>query len=82
MRETLKIEVDQNYDFFQRKLKSLLTDHKGQYVLLKNRTVVGYFSDPGAAYRAGLKKFPDKVFSVQEVTDEPVELGFMSLAFN
>lgn len=81
MTDDLKREVDLNYDFFQRNLAGWLQDHIGQYVLLKSKAVVEFYDGPGMAYRAGLAQFPDKVFSVQQVTSEPVELGFMSLAF-
>ncbi len=82
MSNNLKTEVDQNYDFFQRNLSKFLNDRSGQYALLKSKDVVEFFDGPGDAYRAGLSKFPDRVFSIQQVTSEPVELGFMSLAFN
>ncbi len=80
MANLLKTEVDHNYDFFQRNLTSYLKEHTGQYALLKNRTVIGFYDGPGEAYRDGLKQFHDEIFSVQEVTDQPTDLGFMSLA--
>ncbi len=82
MEDKLKIEVDQNYDFFQRHLKEFLKDRAGQFALLKSQKVVGFFNGPGEAYRAGLKRFPDEIFSVQEVDDRPAEMGLMSLAFD
>jgi hypothetical protein len=81
MMDILQTEVGRNYDWFQRNLASFLPDHAGQYALLKSATVVDFFDGPGIAYRAGLARFSDQIFSVQRVTDEPVELGFMSLAF-
>jgi hypothetical protein len=77
--DSLRLEVDRNYDWFQRNLARLLEDHAGQYALLKARKVVSFHDGPGTAYRAGLALFPDEIFSVQEVTDEPVDLGFWSL---
>jgi hypothetical protein len=73
-------EVDQNYDFFQRTLASYLSENKGKYALLKSRELVGFFSSAGEAFAAGHEKFPDGVFSIQEVTDEPIDLGFFSHA--
>jgi hypothetical protein len=81
MQTELRNEVDRNYDFFQRNLSRYLKDNSGKYAFLKSEQLVGFFDGPGVAYRAGLERFQDKVFSVQKVTDEPVELGFMSLAF-
>ncbi len=78
---SLKSEVDKNYDFFQRNLHGYLQKQAGKYALLKNKAVVEFYDSPGAAYRAGLANYPDEIFSIQEVTDQPVDLGFMSLAF-
>lgn len=75
-----KREIDANYDYFQRQLGALLEAHRGAYALLKSCHVEGFFAKPGDAYRAGMMRFPDGVFSIQEVTDEPLHLGFMSLA--
>jgi hypothetical protein len=82
MQADLKTEVDRNYDWFQRNLSRLLAEHAGEYALLKSEAVIGFYDGPGIAYRAGLARFPDALFSIQQVTDEPIELGFMSLAFS
>lgn len=71
-------QIDQNYDAFQRLLSAILTTHRDQYVLLRDREIVEYFDTAGDAYRAGLRHFPDHRFSIQEVTDEPIDLGFQS----
>lgn len=80
MAEALKAEVDHNYDFFQRNLAQFLKEQAGQYALLRSAKVVGFFSTPGDALRKGLSSFPDGLFSVQEVSGEPVEMGMMSVA--
>lgn len=71
-------EVDRNYDFFVRHLAEYLGNHRGHYALLKNQQLIEFFPKPGEAYSEGLKRFPDAVFSIQEVTDEPIDLGFFS----
>jgi hypothetical protein len=80
VRDELRAEVDRNYDYFQRRLGGFLADHAGQYALLKSAKIVDFFEGPGAAYRAGLARFPDRIFSIQQVTDQPDELGAMSIA--
>lgn len=80
MAEPLKVEVDRNYDFFQRNLSRYLADQAGKYALLKSAAVIDFFEGPGEAYREGLRRFSDGLFSVQQVTNEPVELGFYSVA--
>ena len=73
-----KVEVDQNYDVFMRMLSDILAEHRDEYALMRNREIVGFFKKPGDANRAGVESFPDGIFSIQEVTDEPIDLGFWS----
>lgn len=71
-------EVDQNYDAFQRQLATFLPRHRNEFALMRAREVVSFFASPGEAYRSGLTRFGDVPFSIQEVTDEPIDLGFFS----
>lgn len=75
-------EIDRNYDFFQRNLTQFIEKHRGQYALLRSGGVVAWFDRPGDAFRAGLEEFPDELFSIQEVEDQPAEIGLMSLAID
>jgi len=77
-----QIEIDNNYDFFQRRLSTLLKEHRGEFALLKLKRIVGIYPGPGEAYRAGLALFPDEIFSIQEIEDRPAEMGLISLAFD
>jgi hypothetical protein len=78
----LSEEVDTNFDFFQRTLTAYLQEHSGEYALLRHRAVVGFYRSPGDADRAGKVQFPDGLYSIQEVADEPVNLGLYSNAGN
>ena len=73
-----KLEVDHNYDVFMRLLGGLLKDHRDQLALMRDGEIVGYFDTPRDALRAASEKFADGIFSIQEVTDEPIDLGFWS----
>jgi hypothetical protein len=73
-----KLEVDRNYDVFMRMLSSILDDHRDEYALMRDGKIVEFFAKPGDAYRTGVARFPDQIFSIQEVTDEPIDLGFWS----
>ena len=73
-----KREVDGNYDAFVRRLRSILEKHRGEFALMRHGEIVGYFDRPGAANMEGHRRFPDSLFSIQEVTDEPIDLGFWS----
>ena len=73
-----KQQVDLNYDAFVRLLGSIIEEHRDQLALMRDGKIVGYFDKPGDANRAGVEMFPDDIFSIQEVTDEPIDLGFWS----
>lgn len=59
-------------------LGSILPEHRDQLALMKDGEVVAYFDRPAEAYEAGIERFPDGHFWIQEVTDEPIDLGFWS----
>jgi len=73
-----KQQVDLNYDAFVRMLGGILDDHRDELALMRDGTIVGYYETPRAALQAADSMFPDQVFSIQEVTDEPLDLGFWS----
>jgi len=76
--ERQRQEVDLNYDAFVRMLGSILPEHQDQLALMRDGQIVGYFQSPREALMAAHERFPDGIFSVQEVTDEPIDLGFWS----
>lgn len=75
-------EIDRNYDSFTRLLPSILSNHHGQYALLRHQDIADFFPDFGTAIRAGDERFADRMYSVQEVTDRPADLGFFSHALD
>ena len=75
MQDPQRHQVDINYDAFQRVLGSIIHDNRDQYALMRDREIVGYFAKPGDADREGDRRFPDGCYSIQQVTEEPVELG-------
>lgn len=79
MSSAQQAEVDRNYDFFQRVLAGILPGREGQYALIRHEEIVDWFGKPGDAYRAGLAQFADQIFSIQEATDQPVEIGAVSI---
>lgn len=76
--ERQRREVDRNYDAFTRLLGAILADHRDQLALMRDGQIVGYFDSPRKALEAASEMFPDSIFSLQEVTDEPIDLGFWS----
>jgi len=66
-----KQEIDRNYDAFVRILSDILPAHRDQLALMRDGEIVGYFNTPRQALVAAAEQFPDGVFSIEEVTDEP-----------
>lgn len=76
--ERQKQEVDRNYDVFMRSLADILKDHRDKLALMRDGQIVAFYATPREALQAASQKFPDGIFSLQEVTDEPIDLGFWS----
>ncbi len=74
------IEVDRNYVAFSRELPVLLKTHRGKFALMHHGAIAAFFDTLADAVRSGTLKFEDRDFSVQEVTDRSVNLGFFSYA--
>lgn len=75
-------EVDRNYAAFEKMSPELLAGKRGKVALLRSEAVVGFFTGESDALAAGRVNFPDGLFSVQEVTDRPADLGFFSHAID
>lgn len=73
-----RTEVDRNYDAFTRMLGKLLPEHRDQLALMRDGEVVSFYDKPRDALLAAHDLFPDGIFSIQEITDEPLDLGFWS----
>ena len=73
-------EIERNYSAFSKKLPKLLETHAGKFALLRHEEVVEFFDSARDAYVYGQKEFEDGLFSVQEVSDTVVDLGWFSHA--
>lgn len=80
MAHAIEGEIERNYAAFVDMLGELMPDNDGRYALLRNRRLEGLFDSPGDAARTGFAKFGDHSYSIQLITDEPVDLGFYSHA--
>lgn len=78
--QDIRTEIARNFDAFQRTLAAILPMQRNRFALLKDGAVVAFFDKPGAADAAGAAQFADGLYSIQQVTDEPVELGLYANA--
>ena len=75
-----KQEVEQNLAYFLGELPRLSSTHRGKFALLRQQNIVGYYDTVMDAISAGNSLYPDKLFSVQQVTDVASDLGYYSHA--
>ena len=77
--EALEREIERNYAVFVEKLEGLLReDRGGQFALMRDKSIVQFFSSAVDAVAFGRKAFSDHIFSVQEVRERPFDLGYFS----
>jgi hypothetical protein len=81
MADLLREQIERNYQAFQEQLPSLIATQRGKFALMRDGQVIEFFDTARDAYVTGQRLFEqDKLFSVQEVTEVPVDLGFFSHA--
>lgn len=73
-------EVDRNYEVFRQQLPGLLKTDADRFALMRDGAIVACFDTSHEALEAGRKRFGNSPFSVQEVTDRAVDLGWLSHA--
>ena len=73
-------QVDQNYIAFTAILPSIAVNHGGEFALMKDSEIIEFFDTARDAYVAGKRLYGEGNFSVQEVVEVPVDLGFFSHA--
>jgi Family of unknown function (DUF5678) len=80
MSEQMRDQVDKNYQAFLSMLPSIIAQHRNKYALIKDRQIIGYYSTLEDVYMTANKFYPNEPYSVQKVTDIPIDLGFFSHA--
>ena len=80
MAHEIEVEIERNYGAFLDMLPDLLRSDDGRFALMHDKRLEGIFDTPGEAARQGFARFGPSSYSIQLVTDEPVDLGFMSNA--
>jgi len=73
-------EIDLNLEFFLKELPGLPAALRGKYALLRHQAIVEYYDTILDALKAANSSYPDRMFSIQEVTSDAVDLGIFSHA--
>lgn len=71
-------EIERNFVAFERLLPELMKSSRGEFALIRHQAITGIHTKLRDALRTGHDAFPDGIFSVQKITDEPVDLGYFS----
>ena len=80
MSDAWKRALDLNYERFTARLSDYLVDHAGEYALLHDGDLLGFYPSPGQAEQEGKARFGDMPFSIQPVIEMPVDMGYFSYA--
>ena len=75
-------EVQRNLYAFLPKLPQLLPEHEGSFAVLHDQQIESIHKKLSDALKAAHSKFADDRFSIQKVTEKPLELGMFSSADN
>lgn len=78
---TKKKEVRENAKiFFQNLEKGVYDEYLGKYALMRHKEVIQYFDTRDDARRAGNMMYEDRLFSIQKVEKQNIDLGYFSHA--
>ena len=80
MNEEIRKEIELNFEEFLKELPNLLKTHRGKFALMRDKKIIEFFDTAPDAFQTGQTLYPDGLFSVQEVVNSPVDLGFFSHA--
>ena len=72
-RERQAREVHANYAAFQKLLPGVLEEHRGKYAVMRDQEVVIFAKSTREAHLFARARFPDGHYSLQPVTDKPVD---------
>ena len=80
MSQSKSEEINRNLERFLEALPTLVSDHEGEYALIRHGTIQDFFPSAIDAQIAGNQKFDDQIFSIQCVKEAAEELGCFSYA--
>lgn len=60
----------EDFEYFESILPNIINEHRGQFAIIKNKTIEGYYNSLEDALKNAYEKFPDDEFLIQEITDE------------
>jgi hypothetical protein len=74
-------QVKINYDAFKKLLPSLLKD-ENKYALLRDAELIAVYDTMSDAVTTANKLYDDGLWSIQRITEKPINLGYRSRALH
>jgi len=74
-RDSRQAEVVSNYQAFLADFPALAINNKGQYAVYRHQQFIKAFESFSSALSFATETYDDRLFSIQEVTGEPLSLG-------
>lgn len=75
-----KQEVARNYEAFKTMLPNIIEEHAGKFALLRKGEIIEYFDTARDALVFAREKYKDGAYSIQQVANDTVDLGWFSHA--
>jgi len=76
--EKAQKEVDDNYVFFKENVQEWKKNYFGKFALLHERKIIDFFDSENDAVKVGMKDYGEGCFSVQQIDDKVIDLGYQS----
>ncbi len=71
-------EVDDNFAYFKTHFEEFKKTHFQEFALLHHQQIIDFFASENDALKTGLQNYKEGNFSVQQVTDAKIDLGYQS----
>ena len=71
-------EVDNNYAYFKSHFSEFEKTYPEKFALLHKEQAIEFFDHENDAIKAGMKDYGEGCFSVQQVADNSIDLGYQS----
>lgn len=73
------MSLEKELKYFEEHKEELLKHYEGQFVLIKDASLVGSYTTEAEAYQAGIQKFGNTPFLIKKVTKEEEIYRFPAL---
>ena len=74
-------EIERNFEAFQKQVPDLIPSKEGKFALMHSESIEGFFRNHSTeAIVTGHRRFANGMFSIQQVTAAPLDLGYFSHA--